>query len=538
MRWLFYSEMFWTDETAQAIRERFAEKIARDEELIVRDEKTCSGRVHIGSLRGVAIHGAIAEQLNAAGVKAKFLFEINDFDPMDDCPPYLDKSFLAHMGKPLFAVPSPDGQAVNFPQYFADEFKEVIAHIGFEPVFYNLSDLYKEGRFNAAIRTALENAAEIRRIYQEVSGSEKPETWLPLQVICPVCGKIGTTEVHDFDGETVGFTCRKDLVKWAEGCGYAGRVSPFDGNGKLVWKVEWAAKWKVVGVDIEGAGKDHSTKGGSRDVARVISEQVFTYPTPFDIPYEFFIVGGKKMSSSKGLGATSREIADLLPGKILRLLMLRKPPKRPIDFEANGDTIPNLFDEYDRLEEVYFGDGEQNADAIAAFKALFSPSELRGLKPLFRPRFRDLAFMVQIPYIDLWEKLNEIKGSPLSAEEKSATERRADFIKKWLDSFADEKYLFRISENLPVDTKNLNETDRRVLTAILAFFEEKEAVSGHDLHGFFHSLKEKLGLEPRAVFAPIYRVFLGREDGPKAGFLLSVLAADFVRGRLREALAS
>ncbi len=258
------------------------------------------------------------------------------------------------MGKPLCTVPSPDGKAENFAEYFAAEFMGVIKESGFSPEFYRSSEVYRSGRYNDAIRTALENANKIREIYKRVSGAIKQDDWMPLQVICEQCGKVGTTKVSAFDGERVEYFCQEDLVTWAKGCRYRGSISPFDGNAKLPWKVEWAAKFKVIGVDVEGAGKDHSTRGGAREIADTISREVFGYEPPVDIPYEFFLVGGKKMSSSKGAGSSSREIADLLPPQLFRFLLISKDPKRVIDFIPDGDTIPILYDLYDKYAERYF----------------------------------------------------------------------------------------------------------------------------------------------------------------------------------------
>ena len=52
-------------------------------------------------------------------------------------------------------------------------------------------------------------------------------------------------------------------------------MSPFDGRGKLPWKLEWVAKWVTFPVTIEGAGKDHSTKGGSRDVSEACLRAIY-----------------------------------------------------------------------------------------------------------------------------------------------------------------------------------------------------------------------------------------------------------------------
>jgi lysyl-tRNA synthetase class 1 len=528
--------MFWADSIAEMNKQRYREKILTGVPLVIRDEKTCSGRVHVGSLRGVAIHGILHDILSQRDTKSQFLFEINDFDPMDDCPPQLEATHKQYMGKPLCMVPAPDGSAKNFAEFYAEEFMNVIQKLGFDAEFYRLSDIYRSGKMNEMISTALLHSDRIREIYREISGSEKPDDWLPISVVCPKCGNIGSTKASDFDGKTVAYECG-DFVKWAKGCGDSGRTSPFDGNAKFVWKVDWAAKWKVMGVDVEGAGKDHSTKGGSRDVSKAISQQIFDYPNPFDIPYEFFNIGGLKMSSSKGRGATAKEISDLLPPKITRLLFLRKDPKKPIDFEPEGETIPCLFDEYDRLAEAFFSGDAKRADFARIFELSHLESERKSLEQMFLPRFRDVAFLTQIPHIDFFAKLEQAKGSPLTAAEKAEAELRAEYAKKWLTAYAPEKYIFQIQNTLPECGKNLNEMEKKVLSGILLFFENTPEPDGEAVHGALHDLKRELEIDPKLIFSPLYRIFLGRESGPKAGWLLSVLGGDFVQKRLKEALA-
>ena len=45
------------------------------------------------------------------------------------------------------------------------------------------------------------------------------------------------------------------------------------GNGKLTWRVEWAARWKIFNVTCEPFGKDHAASGGSYDVSSIISKE-------------------------------------------------------------------------------------------------------------------------------------------------------------------------------------------------------------------------------------------------------------------------
>jgi len=526
--------MFWADKIIEDVKAKYAEKIKAGEPLIIRDEKTASGRVHVGSLRGVAIHGIISEILTEQKIANKYFFEINDFDPMDGMPIYLDKEkFEPFMGKPLCNVPSPDDKANNYAEYFAQEFIEVIKKTGFSLEYYRSSELYKTGKYNETIKLALENADKIREIYQKVSGSVKTEEWMPLQVICEKCGKIGTTKVVSFDGEKVEYVCEENMVKWAKGCGYKGKISPFDGNAKLPWKVEWAAKFKVMGVDIEGAGKDHSTKGGSREISEEISRQIFNYNPPYNIPYEFFQVGGKKMSASKGKGASSKEISDLLPPELLRFLLIGKEPKRVIDFIPDGDTMPILYDNYDRISESYFNDAE--GDYKRVFSLAHTLEQRKSIIKRFLPRFSQMAFLVQMPHMDIEEMVEKMKGEKLTAEDKEEIKYRSEYALDWIKKYAPEDYKYELQEEkIPESAKNFSSQQKDALKIILEYVKSEKELDGQELHTKFHEIKEKTGISPRDLFSALYLSFLGKESGPKAGWFLSVLDKKFLEKRLEE----
>lgn len=523
--------MTWVDRTVGEIEERFKDKIAKGEELIIRDEKTLSGRVHVGSVRGIAIHGLISQALTEKGIKNRFLFELNDFDPMDELPKYLDKEkFGKYMAQPLYTVPSHIEGSENFPMVFGDELKGVIQSLGFPCEFYSLKPLYVEGKFNDVIREALDHADLIRTIYREVSGSQKPSDWFPFQVICENCGKVGTTQVTAWDGQKVTYACKKDLVKWAEGCGHSGTVSPFDGRGKLPWKVEWPGKWKVMHVDIEGAGKDHSAAGGSRAIGQRITTEVFKYPNPFDIPYEFFNIGGKKMSSSKGLGASAKEIADLVPPNLLRMLMVRKVPYQPIDFDPEGTTIPTMFDEYDRLSDHYFKRAKENDAEFARSFSLSQKDFPTPPKDVWQMRFGLLSFIVQMPHLNLEEEANALKGSALTVEEKSMLHERAHYVKQWLEKYAPDSVRYVINTE-PV-TLELTAEQKKAFADLSTQLETCEW-SGEGIHKTLHAVKEASGLQPKELFAPLYKIFLNRESGPQMGWFLSTFKREDVLQKLK-----
>lgn len=514
---------FWVDETVEEI-------IKKNDKgsYLVTDWMTASGHAHIGSLRGAIVHDLVRQGISEKQKQAEFQWGYDDFDPMDGLPSYLDKSFVQYMGLPLNKVPAPDGESESFAAQYAKEFQKILDELNIKvKVVYN-SELYKKGEYNEAIKIVLDHAKEIRQIYKEVSGSDKGDDWFPFQVICPKCGKIGTTKVIGWDGEKVKFRCEENLVEWAKGCGAEGEVSPFDGNGKMPWKVEWPSKWFITKTDIEGEGKDHFASGGSRDVAERIYKEIFKLTSPFDIRYEHFTIGGAKMSSSKGLGVTAKAMADFLPANILKFLFVRTKAKRSIEFNPEGDSIPLLYDEYDRCAKAY--DEDRQLDLARAF--YYTQIDIKANLPQYYLRFSKIAAFLQMPRMDILKYAAEEKGEELSSEEKTEIENRIQVAKKWLENYAPESAKFMVQENMP-DVK-LSDEQKKFLAKIADTISQKDKWTGEDLHQKIHEIKNEMGIPPRDAFSAIYLSFLGKDSGPQAGWLLASLQQKFVIKRLKE----
>ncbi len=503
---------------------------------LINDAKSPSGPIHVGSLRGVVLHDSIARALRDGGCKVRFLYGFDDYDPMDARPVAVPAEFDRYLGMPLSEIPSPDGSAPSFARYYALGFAAVCAKVGVRPEIYWTSEMYKSGQFNEAIRIALDRADELIQIDREISGSKKAERH-PVQVVCEHCGRIGTTVMTGWDGPEVEYECRPDKVPWARGCGHHGRRSPFDGGSKLQYKIEWAAKWRILGVTIEGAGKDHMTRGGSHDVASAVVERIFNYPTPYPIAYEFVLIGGRKMSTSRGVGAHAAELVDLLRPELARFLMVRPHYRQQINFDPGGETIPNLYDEYDRAADAYFGVATATtpaeAEALRDLARTFSFSRTNGESPRsHRVRFAKIAYSMQMPSVDLELMAMKEKGAPLTEADRSELRQRMDEARRWLHTYAPDHYRFDVQPSLPAVT--LNGGQREFLAQLAELVAEREW-PGEELHARMHALKAQLGLPPKDAFGAIYRVFLGKDSGPQAGWFLAALDRDLVLRRLREA---
>jgi lysyl-tRNA synthetase, class I len=527
--------VFWADEIA-------ASAVGPQ---VVNDSKTPSGTVHVGSLRGPVVVDTIARALRNAGVPVELRYGVDDLDPMDAQALLTPDAIERSMGVPLSRVSDPAGDCHDsYARHFAGVFIDTFDGLGIRPdTYYWMSEIYASGAMDRYIRTALDAAATVRDIYRRVAHVNHPDEWHPLFVICESCGRIGTTIVTGWDGERVSYECRPDLVAWAAGCGHAGTVSPFGGRAKLPYNVDWAAKWDLFGVTIEPAGKDLSTAGGSRDRSDAIAREVFNNEPPLNVPYEFLNLGGRKMSTSKGIGTSAARMVEVVPPEQLRLLFLRPRPNTAIEFDPDGtDAIPRLFDESDRLAAATAGRevrGElpPHHDRVFTYSLVEPDADVAAEAAAYRPAFSHLGLLEQIPGIDVVERVTAEKGSPLTDREAAFLDQRRAAARAWLEAFAPESARLAVHYDvLPERIRDADDAQREYLGA-LAVAVDGVAWDGESLQAAIFSTATERGLPAGRAFAALYLAFLGRPSGPRAGWLLAALDRSFVIDRLREAAA-
>ncbi len=527
--------MDWADELAASV----------DGPQVVNDSKTPSGTVHVGSLRGPVILDVISRALRARGTATTLLYGIDDLDPMDAQALLTPDAVEHEMGRPLAHVPDQAGDChPSYARHHAQTFIDTFAGLGIRPDrYYWMSELYAAGEVDPYIRIALDRVEAVRAIYRRVAKVQHPADWHPIQVVCESCGKIGTTIVTRWDGRRIYYECRPDLVTWAHGCGHAGWVEPFGGRAKLGWNLEWAAQWSIFGVTIEPCGKDLATAGGSRDRADAIAREIFEREPPLNVAYEFLNIGGRKMSTSKGLGVAAHEIVRVVPPEQLRLLFLRPRPQTAIEFDPVGsDAIPRLFDEFDRLADATAGRpvrGELPAGHESVFRySLLDPAaDVAAIATAFRPAFGHLALLRQIPGVDIEARIAAEKGGPLTALERATLAERAAAADAWLETFAPDKSRIVVRrDGLPDEAAGLDAGQRSWLGSLAAAAAVAPGPgSGDAWQALIFSTATAAGLPPGQAFAALYLAFLGRPNGPRAGWLLASLEPAFVLERLRAA---
>ncbi len=492
--------MFWADKLLDQVKGK----------QIINDSWTPSGIVHMGSLKGPVIHDTLFKILKEKKVDVEFRYGFDDMDPIDGLPSDLKEKLGQYMGIPIFIAPSPDGKG-SFGDYYSGIMKGLLESLDVKPnPPYRTSALYKEGVFNPAIKIVLDSASKVRKVYEEMYKKKMAEDWYPFQVICPNCGKLGTTKVAGWDGKEVEYECSENLVIWAKGCGHKGKISPFDGNGKMIWKVEWAAKWFTFGVTIEGAGKDHASAGGSYDIAMEIVEKVFKNKKPLKLAYEFFLSGGKKMASSKGIGVTGQDLLEVVGPQRARFLMIKTSPNVAVEFTPKGtQAIPALFDSYQMSAK------SEDEDQ----KRVFGLSQVEKTEKVPDVRFSTIAQWVQMPGME-----GEI--------EKSGAQEWAKYGKVWLERFAPEEEKFEVKKEVPEEAKKLPDEQKEFLKKLPGLLDQKP--SAEELQTEMYNLSKEMGLKPQEAFSAIYKALIGKDHGPKAAWLILSLYPEFVKKRFNE----
>jgi lysyl-tRNA synthetase class 1 len=322
------------------------------------------------------------------------------------------------------------------------------------------------------------------------------------------------------DAKVVGFSSSGQTVDYECGCGSRGTV-PMAGGGKLVWRIDWPARWKMLGVTVEPFGKDHATRGGSYDTGARIVREVFEGEPPFPIPYEWIRLKGRgDMSSSKGNVLSIERVLEVAPPEALRYLVIRERPQRTINFDP-GLPLLQLVDEVDDGSATGRDERALELSRAGAFRAVGVP-------------FKHLVVVAQAARFDEERTLGILRRTGYAGASRGAVAGRMEHARRWLDSFAPEDLRFEIQPDLPGVASELTADQRSFLGKLAARL--REDMDGQAIHELIWELAGGFGdTRPADLFRAIYLVLLGKPRGPRAGSFLTVLGVEFAVRRFKEA---
>ena len=242
-----------------------------------------------------------------------------------------------------------------------------------------------------------------------------------------------------------------------------------------------------------------------------------------------FLVGGAKMSSSRGIGASAREIANLLPPEVLRFLMIRTKPLSPVNFDVKEEGITKLFNEFDRFQSRAVHEKNATPDEACVYRL----SELTPEGDYYNANFQLVTALVQMPHLDVVEQITKRKGAPLTEIERRHLDQRIASARVWVEQYAGEEEKTRLQEALPARAQELTAAQRAFLQR-MADALPQTPWNDDSLQAKVFEVARLTPIDQPVAFKAIYRVLLDREQGPKAGNLLAFLEPAFVISRFRE----
>ncbi len=520
--------MHWVDVIAKDLLER-------SDEHVIASGTSISGQIHIGNAGDVIIAEGVARSLIEQGARARVIWIMDDMDPLRSVPEQLPPEFKDYLGMPDVNLPCPTGNCGSFVEHFTGPFLNSLKEVGVEPEVISSAAMYNEGRYADITRKALGRALEIKEILRSISGSEKPETWLPFDPVCENCGRITTTNAYEYlPPDQVKYRCTQGVAgrKVIKGCGHEG-VADIT-QGKLTWRVEWGARWKEFEVTCEPFGKEHAAAGGSYDTSSEIVRKVYDYPAPLPVKYEFILVGGKKMSKSLGNVLTLRELIDVATPEVARYFFFRSKASKHKDFDINKNLLP-LIEEYEITERVYFDKEDSVKEKeVPDIKRSYQLSQIERVpETFFQVPFTHLISVVQIDpefdgILDILKRNEDFTG--YTAEHEERLRIKIDTVKRWLEDLAPEHMKFSVQKKVP--GVELSDEEKAFLSDLSGILEGREW-SPDQIHDGVYTTATEKEFPPRKGFKAVYKAILGQGKGPRLGYFLASLEKDWVLKRLK-----
>ncbi len=523
----------WPFEEARKIIKRY-EKTGFPKSILFETGYGPSGLPHIGTFGEVARTTMVRHAfhiLTENKVKTKLLCFSDDMDGLRKVPDNVPdrEKMESYLGQPLSCVPDPFGD--SYPSFGAANnarLRAFLDRFSFDYEFASATDYYNSGRFDETLLKILTCYDKVMAIILPTLGEERRATYSLFLPISPFSGKVLQVPM-------IARNVEKGTVTYIEPeTGETIETEVTGGKVKCQWKVDWAMRWKALGVDYEMAGKDliDSTNLSSK-ICKVLGGN-----PPEGFNYELFLDDkGQKISKSKGNGLTIDEWLTYAPTESLGLYMFSKPKTAK---RLYFDVIPKAVDEYYAHLSAY---GRQKWQ-----ERLNNPvwHIHNGCPPQvdLPVSFAMLLNLVSASNAEnkevLWGFISRYaKGA--NAQIYPELDQLVQFAIKYFDDFVKPNKKFRIPDDserltlVQIDEKlaSLSETadGDTIQNTLLNVARLTERYQDHNKK----SPEGGPGVS-NIFFQMLYEVLLGQERGPRLGSFIALYGINEMRALIAEAL--
>lgn len=529
----------WIDKIADTLIKR-EKKLGRSLDLIrVESGLGASGIPHIGSMGDAVRAYGIALALQNFGFKSELIAYSDDMDGLRKIPHGLPDWLKDHIARPVSSIPDPFGSChASYSAHMSSLLLDGLDKAGIKYRFQSGREAYKQGLLVKQIDALLRNSSKLGKKIAEFVGQDKYIEVLPYFPVCQSCGRLYTAVAQKYlqEEKKVAYICSGSRIGKAdiEGCGHSGEVDIAKGEGKLAWKVEFAARWQALDIRFEAYGKD------IMDSVRVndwVADEILGYSHPLHVKYEMFLdKSGKKISKSAGNVLTPQMwLRYGTPESILLLLFKRITGTRHVGL----DDVPALMDEYDYYEDIYFGKiKEDNPAKLTKTKGIYE--YINKLNPPKQPSphvlYRFIAQQASIfPKSDddrLDKIFNRLVKYGMVKDKTDGIMQKIKLASNWADDNAvqDEKFEVQLTD---AQRKAVFE----LVQAIRPFAGTPDtSENAKVLQSKVFDIARNNGMEPKEFFTLLYRMFLNAERGPRIGNYFLDLGIDRATGVLQRYL--
>lgn len=515
--------IFWAD--------KIAEKISKRDKEVYRTEcgLGASGIPHVGSVGDGIRSYTVTLALEDRGVTSEFVAFSDDRDGLRKVPLGFPEFLEEYIGHPVSLIEDPFGCHNSYGAHMSSLLVDALDKIGVKFTFQSGNEAYKSGLLDEVIVEALNNWEKAGNIIYEITGQKKYCEQLPFHVICSECGKIYTTKAYKWipDEKKILYSCDQEFTGadsktgkelLVSGCGHQGKASIRD--GKLTWKVEFAARWKALDISFEAFGKDilDSVRVNDR-----IAKEIFCIQPPEHAFYELFVErGGGKISKSKGNIFTPQVWLSYGSPESIRLLMLKRlATTRVVDLEE----IPKYMNEVDHLKRVYYGKEriknereKQHFDRLYEYVTFLNPPKKIGLTILYQTLVR-IARMLPGDMENRYEIFKGILERSGLIEEFSEDElqQRIAYATEWVEEV----------EEIEKEEIALTDAEKAALQSLSDQLSDE--MDGEKVQELIFTVAHNHEIKPRKFFGILYKIVLGTDRGPRAGNLVHALGVERVK---------
>jgi len=499
----------WIDKLAHELIDR-EKQLGRNINMIrVESGLGASGIPHIGSLGDAVRAYGVKLALENFGYKSELIAYSDDLDGLRKIPEGLDVD-EENIGKRVSAIPDPYGCHDSYGSHMSNMLLDGLDKLEIKYVHKTAHETYKNNLLKDQIHEILVNTKKVGDKIEELTGQQKFQTVLPYFPVCHNCDKLYTTESFEYieAEKKVKYRCKDSEIgsKSINGCGHEGESDITKDLGKLAWKVEFAARWQAFDIRFEAYGKDIMD---SVNVNDWVADNVLKFPHPHHVKYEMFLdKGGKKISKSLGNVVTSQKwLSYGSPQSILLLLYKRITGARELGF----DDIPGLMNEWNELENIYFGKIKiENEAKLVKSKGLYEYVNL--LNPPKNPSVHiNYRLLIELCKIFKDDRLKRVSSKLVDygtiKEVNQYVENLIILAGNYSDDFEETK--------IPAAEITIDDSSKTALKKLVNLLEENEQIE--DLQNAIYSIAKENQVQPKDFFRILYQIILSTTRGPKIG---------------------